>query len=83
MICPNCGSNNVNVQVVNQQFVTNHHHSIIWWIFIGWWWIFVKWIFLTPIALFMFILKVCGVRKKDVTNNVKSVCVCQNCGNTF
>lgn len=83
MVCIHCGSTNVNVQVVNQQIIKNHHHSFLWWLLIGWWWLPVKWLFLTPIAFFMFILKVCGVRKKVVTNQTLSVCVCQNCGKTF
>ncbi len=49
MICPKCGSQNVSVQVFqeNTGSVTKTHtkykfkekgHGIIWWIAVGWWW---------------------------------------------
>lgn len=38
MNCPKCGSENVNVQVVNEVELKNKHHSVIWWICIGWLW---------------------------------------------
>lgn len=77
MNCPKCGSENVNVQVVNEQKLVTKHHGIIWWICVGWWWIPVKWLFLTVPALFAAIF--IGKRKK-IKNKTKTIRVCQNCG---
>ena len=77
MTCPKCGSNNTNVQVVNEQKLVTKHHGIFWWIFVSWWWIPVKWLFLTVPALFVAIF--IGKRKK-IKNTTKTVYVCQNCG---
>lgn len=51
MKCPKCGSENVNVQVINEVTFKDKHHGVIWWLFIGWWWIFVKWLFFTVPAI--------------------------------
>ena len=51
MQCNKCSSNNVTIQVVNEQNLVTKHHGIIWWLFIGWWWFFVKWIVFTIPAL--------------------------------
>ena len=75
-ICPKCGSNNTNIQVVNESKLVTKHHGIIWWIFIGWWWIFVKWLVLTIPAIFAAIF--IGKRKK-IKNITKTKCVCQDC----
>ena len=80
MICPKCGSNNVNIQVINEVKLVTKHHGIIWWIFVSWWWIPIKWLVLTVPALFATIF--IGKRKK--TKNIqKKLYVCQNCGNTW
>ena len=52
MNCPKRGSENVNIQVVNEQKLVTKHHGLLWWLCIGWWWIPVKWLFLTVPALF-------------------------------
>ena len=80
MICPKCGSENVNVQIINEVQLKNKHHSFFWWIFIGWWWIFFKWIFLTLPAL---IVKIFGHKKQKAINIQKSMCICENCGNKW
>ena len=80
MKCKKCGSENVNIQVVNESHLVTKHHGIIWWIFIGWWWVFFKWLFLTIPALFTAIF--IGKRKK-IKNVTKKMYVCQNCGNTW
>lgn len=36
MNCNKCGSNNVNIQVINEQKLVTKHHGLIWWIIIGW-----------------------------------------------
>ena len=51
MTCPECGSENVETQIVNEVKLKTVHHSISWWIFIGWLWVPIKWIFLTVPAL--------------------------------
>ena len=79
MRCPKCGSQNVNVQVVNEMQLKNAHHGILWWLFVGWWWIFVKWIFFTIPALFAAFLP----KRQKIRNKQKGVWVCQNCGNTW
>lgn len=77
MICPNCGSNNINVQAVQQTQLAVKHHGIIWWLLIGWYWIPIKWLFFTVPAL---IVKIFAPKKHILKQTTKSVCVCQNCG---
>jgi hypothetical protein len=77
MICPKCGSSNVNVQVVNEQQIKDKHHGILWWIFIGCWWVPIKWMVFTLPAL---IIKIFKPKKKKIKNTVKSQAVCQTCG---
>lgn len=80
MVCPKCGSNNVNVQVVQETKLVDKHHGIIWWICIGWWWMIFKWIFLTVPAL---IVKIFAPKKQKLKQKTRSVCVCQNCGHRW
>ena len=53
MKCPKCGSENVNVQVVSETKLVTKHRGIIYWIFVGWWWLPIKWLFLTIPALIL------------------------------
>lgn len=83
MVCPKCGSSNVNVQIVNEQKIVKNKHSVLYWVFIGWWfnpivW-FIKWFFFTLPAI-IFKLFGIGGKKKQIKNIQKSVCVCQDCG---
>ena len=80
MNCLNCDSDQVNVQVINEQKLVNKRHGIFWWLFVGWWWIFVKWIFFTLPA---FIFAVFVGKRKQIKNIQKTVAICQNCGNTW
>lgn len=81
LYCPNCGSNNVNIQFINESRLVNHHHSILWWLFIGWWWIFIKWFFFTVPAL---IFKIFGIgKRKKIVNNTYKMAVCQKCGKSW
>ena len=80
MTCPKCGSENVNVQVINEVKLKNQHHGVIWWLFVGWWWIFVKWLVFTIPAL---IFAIFGRKKQKAVNKTVAKCVCQNCGNTW
>ncbi len=78
--CPKCGSNNVNIQVVNNAKLVTKHHGIIWWLIIGWWWIFVKWLIFTIPAL---IFAIFGHKKQKIKNVQEKIVVCQSCGNTW
>lgn len=80
MKCPKCGSENVNVQVINEVELKNKHHGFFWWILWGWYWVPIKWLFLTLPAL---ILKLFGHKKQKVKNIQKTMCTCQNCGKTW
>lgn len=79
-VCPKCGSKNTTIQVVTESILKNKHHSIIWWIFIGWWWIPCKWFFFTLPAL---IIKIFRPKRKEIKNITKNKCVCQDCGCTW
>lgn len=81
MHCSNCGSEDVKIQVINESQLITKHHSLIWWIFVGWWWIFIKWLIFTIPAL---IFKIFGIGKKQKIKNVqKKVVVCQKCGKSW
>ncbi len=73
MQCSKCGSNNVNVQAVS--VVKNKHHSIWYWLIIGWWFEPMMWLCFTLPWLIIKIFKPNKVKTK-----VKGYAVCQNCG---
>ena len=78
MICPKCGSQDVNVQMVSETQITNKHHSIFWWLFWGWYWVPFKWLFLTLPAI---IVKIFAPKRQKLKTQHKSMWVCQSCGN--
>ena len=81
MVCPKCNSENVNVQIVNESHLKTAHHSIIWWLLVGWWWVFIKWLIFTLPAL---IFKIFGIgKKKKIVNKTYKMAVCQNCSNSW
>lgn len=80
MRCPKCGSENVQIQVVNEVKLKNKHHGFFWWLCVGWWWIPCKWLFLTLPAL---IFKIFGHKKQKAVNKKKKVCICQQCGHQW
>ncbi|MBR1731531.1 MAG: hypothetical protein IJ725_03765 [Ruminococcus sp.] len=80
MRCLRCGSNNVLVQVVNEPMLKNDYHGCLWWIFVGWWWVPVKWICLTVPALFA---KIFIPHRKKIVNKNRRIAVCQSCGHTW
>lgn len=77
MNCPKCNSTNVSVQVVQETKLVDQHHGIVWWIFVGWWWIPVKWLVLTVPALLWKIFK---GKKQQIKQKTLSTAVCQDCG---
>ena len=81
MTCSRCGSDNVNIQELNEVKLKTKHHGIIWWLCIGWYWIPIKWFIFTVPAL---IFKIFGIGKKYKTvNKTIKKAVCQNCGNSW
>lgn len=76
MICPKCGSENVNVQAVAH--VSTKKKGCLYWC-IGWWLELIMWFFLT---IPMLIGKMFGGKGK-VKTKVKSHAVCQNCGHQW
>lgn len=80
MKCPNCGSENVTVQVVSESDLKRKHHSIFWWIFIGWYWVPIKWIIFTIPAL---IVKIFAPKRQKIKTIHKSMAVCQSCGHKW
>ena len=80
MTCPKCGSQNVNVQIVNETQLKTKHKGVLYWLLVGWWWLPIKWLFLTIPAL---IVKIFKPKKQKVKNIRHSMCVCQNCGHSW
>ena len=80
MTCPNCGSENVNVQIITDIELKNKHHGIIWWIFVGLWWVPLKWLFLTIPAL---LAKIFIPKRQKIKQTERTICVCQTCGNRW
>lgn len=80
MKCPKCGSENVNVQMVSETKLKNKHHSILYWIVIGWWLHPLMWLFATVPMIIIKIFKPKNYKTKTIH---KSMCVCQDCGNSW
>lgn len=76
MICKKCGSNNVNVQVLNEMKLKDKHHGVIWWICVSWWWIPFKWLFFTVPAL---ICAIFGHKKQKIVTKQVTKYICQSC----
>jgi hypothetical protein len=77
MTCPKCGSENVNVQLINEIELKTKHRGVIWWICVGWWWLPIKWCCFTLIAL---IVKLFRPKRYKTINKSVAKCVCQDCG---
>ncbi len=80
MICPKCGSSNVNAQVINEVHLKDKHHGLLWWLFVGWWWLPIKWLIFTMPAL---LFKLFGHKKQEAVNHQETIFVCQNCGHRW
>ena len=77
MTCPKCGGQNVLSQEGVSVRSVNAHHSILWWLIVGWWWLPIKWIFFTVPAL---LVKIFVPKRQKIKQKTYTVCVCQNCG---
>lgn len=80
MVCPKCGSENVNVQMVTDTQLVNKKRGCLWWLCIGWWWLPFKWLFLTLPAL---IVKIFAPKRKTLKTTHTNMCVCQACGHSW
>lgn len=80
MQCPKCGSENVNAQMVSETVLKKKHHSIWYWLFIGWWLHPIMWLFLT---LPMIIIKIFKPKNYKTKTTHSSMWVCQSCGNSW
>ena len=78
MVCPKCGSNIVNINVINE-VKEKPEHSVLWWIFVGWWWRLLWFIFF---GWWYMIYRAVKGSKKTV-NVQKTYAVCQNCGHKW
>lgn len=77
MDCPKCGSDNVVVQMVSESKLKSKHHSILYWILIGWWLEMFLWLFLIIPRVFGVMF---GHKKQKIVTKHKSMAVCQSCG---
>ena len=77
MVCPKCGSTNVNVQAVSETQIVNKRRGCLWWLLIGWWWIPFKWIFFFGLAL---LAKIFAPKRQKLKTKHISKCICQDCG---
>lgn len=76
MECKKCGSKNVNVQAVT--VTKKKGKGIFYWLFFGWALDIMLWVFLTLPRLIFAIF-----RPRKTKSVVKSVAVCQQCGNQW
>ena len=77
MTCPSCGSEDVRVQVVTIHQLRNRHHSVLYWILVGWWLQPLLWIcFSIP----MLMIRLFAPRDKKLVAVHSSMAVCQQCG---
>lgn len=80
MKCSRCGSTDIRFMPVNETQLRNANRGCMWWTFVGWWWIPVKWIFLTVPAL---LAKIFIPKKQVAVNKRYTVAVCQRCGHSW
>lgn len=78
MVCPKCGSANVNVTVINEAKL-KRKHGFVWWLFIGWWW---RLIWFIVFGWWYLLFRLIRGNKK-IVNVQKTVAVCQNCGHSW
>ena len=81
LICPDCGSSNVTMQVFQEDAGTTtvsrtkskykeKRHGLLWWLLIGWWWWIIDlimWIVLFPIKLILAVTRKKKYKGKSTT----------------
>lgn len=80
MFCTKCRSENVSVQMVTDMKTKTQHHSVLWWLFIGWWLKMILWFFLT---IPMLIIKIFSRKKQKIVTTQRKIAICQSCGNQW
>ena len=80
--CPNCQSDKVLIQVVNESILKNKHHSVIWWLIIGFWFVPLMWFCFWLPKLFIKLFGL-GHKKQKIVNKTVKKAVCQQCGNVI
>lgn len=80
MMCPICGSQNVTVQAVTETNLRIKKRGAIWWIFVGWWWVPIKWICFFGPALF---IKIFRPKNYQTKSKHEAMCICQSCGHMW
>lgn len=78
MICPKCGSENVNVQAVTET-KEKRKRGILYWVLIGWWWEPFAWLMFGLIKL---LFELFGKHTK-ISSKTHTEAICQNCGNRW
>lgn len=73
MICPKCGSQNVNIQAVTE--TKTKKKSLVYWLLGGW---IVDLLMFLGLTLFWLIVKI--FRPKKITSKTYKMAICQNCG---
>lgn len=77
MKCNKCGSENVRVEVVNEQELKKKKHGWKYWLLFGWLGdIFLWMFFFLPRLIFMLFRP----KRYKMENKQKSVAICQECG---
>ena len=80
MTCPKCQSENVIVDVKSETNLKQKHHSIVYWIFIGWWLQPFLWFFMT---LPMLIISIFKPKSYKTTTTHRKMAICQSCGHSW
>ncbi len=80
MICPRCGSDDCTAQIVTSTQLVTAHHGLLWWVFLGWWWVPLKWVCFFPLAL---LAKIFAPRRQKLNQQIGSMWVCHSCGNVW
>ncbi len=86
LICPCCHSQNIHVQMINEQRIVKKKHGLIYWLCFGWVISIIVWIikwFVFTVPAIIFKLFGIGGKKKQIVNEYKTFAVCQECGHSW
>ena len=78
MVCPRCGSTDVNVQAVSNVH-EKRKKGCLYWAFIGWWWEPLMWLTFGIFKLFHAIFS----KKTKTVTTIETHAVCQSCGHRW